>query len=338
MYRLAGFDVGRRFADPRFRVGAQCLFGLGCMLAMVGFRSVFDVWGANAGPFALVYPTVTIATLYGTWRAGIVAYVSSFLWAWYFVLPTVYGFDFVVPTDPARVTINALAVAVVLMFAEAFRRAVAKALEQRDEEIARSELLRQELEHRTKNNFALAASLLEMQKRQEPNSEVAKGLDQAIARIHSFSSAYTNLAHSQGEGAVVSMQEYLVDVVDRVTRGAFLENVQVKLDNDSKNFHMPREVAVAIGLFTNEALTNCAKYAFPDGRKGNVSISFTGDATDWSLAIRDDGVGTAARASENSSGMGERLLAAFAQQARAEYRIDVDESGRSLHLASQSVN
>ena len=337
MYRLAGFDVPRRFNAPRIRVLVQCLFGLGCTLAMIGFRSFLDVWAATAGPFALVYPTVLIATLYGHLKAGIVTYFTSFLWAWYFVLPTVHGFTFEVATDPSRVVINGAAVLVVMLFAESFRRAVVTAIDQRDEQIARARMLQQELEHRTKNNFALAASLLEMQKRREQLPEVITALQQAIARIHSFSSAYSNLALRQGEGAVVAMQDYLVDVVDRVTRGAFLDNVQVEVDIESDIATMPREVAVAIGLFTNEALTNCAKYAFPDGRDGRVKVRFSGKAEDWSLAIEDDGVGTAGE-SESSTGIGERLFAAFAQQAGASYHVDATSQGRSLRLSSAALN
>lgn len=337
MYTLAGFDVPRRFAAPRIRIIAQCLFGLGCALAMVGLRSVLDVWAATAGPFALVYVAVLIATLYGHWQAGLVAYVTSFLWAWYFVLPPVQGFGFGLATDPPRVAINALAVMVMLIFAESFRRAVDTAISQRDTEIERAAVLQQELEHRTKNNFALAASLLEMQKRREQHPEVIAALEQAIARIHSFSSAYSHLALQQGEGALVSMQDYLVDVVDRVTRGAFLDNVHVEVDAGNEEVTMPREVAVAIGLFTNEALTNSAKYAFPDGREGRVRVRFTGCSKDWVLAIEDDGVGTSGEG-EQSDGIGERLFAAFAQQAQAEYKVDARPDGRALQLASRTIN
>ena len=337
MHRVANFDVAKQIQSKRLSLLVKVLFGLGCALTMVGLRVVLDVWVETAGPFALVYPTVLIATLFGHWQAGLTAYVASFLWAWYFTLAPVHAWGFEVSTDPLRVAINAASVGIVLLLAEAFRRAVSAALHERDEEIERRELLQQELEHRTKNNFALAASLLEMQKRREQMPEVAAALEQAIARIHSFSSAYSNLALKQGEGSMVAMQDYLVDVVDRVTRGAFLDNVRVEVDTGGANAIMPREVAVAIGLFTNEALTNCAKYAFPEGREGKVSVRFNGNSNEWSLAIEDDGVGTSASA-DGSSGIGERLFAAFAQQARAEYRVDARPGGRALHLASQTVN
>lgn len=337
MHRVANFDVARQFKSERLGLFAKLAFGLGCALAMIGLRVVIDVWVPGAGPFAMVYPTVLIATLFGHWQAGITAFAASFLWAWYFVLAPVRAFGFELATDPSRVIINAVAVLIVLAFAEAFRRAVSSALRERDHEIERRVMLQQELEHRTKNNFALAASLLEMQKRREQMPEVATALEVAIARIHSFSSAYANLAMTQGEGAMVTMQDYLVDVVDRVTRGAFLDNVRVEVSTGNDPVIMPRETAVAIGLFTNEALTNCAKYAFPDGREGRVSVRFAGRGDQWTLEIEDDGVGTTATG-EDSTGIGERLFAAFAQQAQAEYLVDARPGGRALRLASQQPN
>lgn len=330
MKRLANFDVSRRLQSGWAQRVAQVVFGLGCTLAMIGLRSMFDVWAATAGPFALVYPTVLIATLYGHALAGGVAYLASFAYAWYYVLPTQASFTFEVPTDPSRVFINGLAVLVVLLLAETFRRAVNAAVADRDAEIARRELLRQELEHRTKNNFALAASLLELQKRRESDEKVAAALDQAIQRIHSFASAYANLAMTQGEGGMVGMASYLLEIVDRVTRGAFHDAVEV--DVEVADCALPREVAVAIGLFVNEALTNSAKYAFPDGRAGQVKVRFGGDSENWTLAIGDDGVGHASGPVTAQGGVGARLLEAFAQQAQAQYEIEVGEEGRKLRL------
>lgn len=333
MKRFANFDVSRGLADGPSRAAVQVLFGLGCALAMIGLRTVFDLWAATAGPFALVYPTVLIATLYGHWKGGLAAFAASFVFAWYYVLPTVGGFTFEVATDPSRVVINAMAVLVVILLAEVFRRAVSSAVAERDEEIERRELLRQELEHRTKNNFALAASLLELQKRKESDEQVTGALEQAIVRIHSFAAAYANLAFSQGEGGLVGMSAYLLEVVDRVTQGAFLTNVEV--DVEVSDCIMPREVAVAIGLFVNEALTNSAKHAFPDGRAGRVSVRFGGSSEDWSLQVSDDGVGVEQDGPEQSTGIGTRLLEAFARQANAQYEVENGADGRSLRLASE---
>jgi len=334
MQRLVRFDVSRPFASPAARVAAQCLFGLGCAGTMIVARSALDMVAPSAGPFALVYPSVLIATLYGHWRAGLVAYLISFLSAWYFVLPTAMSFRFENPDDPQRVMINAATALVVLVFAESFRHAVTIAAEQRDAEIARRTMLMQELEHRTKNNFALVVSMLELQKRKETEPRVVHALDLATARIHSFARAYANLAETQGEGASVEMGPYLREVVTHFSDGAFHQGIKVGCTVADRR--LPREVAVAIGLFTNEALTNAAKYAFPDGRTGRVEVQFSSGGEDWELVIADDGVGDGERnaAPNSSSGLGTILLRAFANQAQATYEVDITDDGRRLRLCS----
>ncbi|AKM09177.1 sensor histidine kinase [Croceicoccus naphthovorans] len=334
MHRLATFDVSSSFESPAARLGAQALFGLLCARIMIAVRSGLDTFAPTSGPFALVYPTVLIATLFGHWRGGMVAYLFSLFWAWWFVLPTVGSFQFEVPTDPARVAINALAVAIIAVLAEAFRRAVQTGAAAREAEIERRGMLMVELEHRTKNNFALVASLLELQKRRSADEAVVQALDQATGRVHTFARAYSNLVDTQGEGSSVEMDGYLSDVCARVTEGAFHDRVDVTWEVDSCTLR--RQVAVAIGLFVNEALTNCAKYAFPDGREGRVEIRFTSsDADTWSLTIRDNGIGAGgAPTSDGKGGMGAGLMQAFARQAMGQYSVEPQEGGHCVRLAS----
>lgn len=336
MQRLANFDISSRFRTRRTKLVAQLLFGLACALGMIVLRSVVDLWAPTSGAFALVYPTVLLATLYGHWRAGLVAYAVSFVWAWYVILPAPYAFHFEVETDPSRVLINAIAAAIVLIFAETFRRAVEVAVAERDVEIERRGMLLAELEHRTKNNFALVASLLQIQKRREKNPAVSEALDQAVARVHTFASAYANLASSQGEGSHVLMHGYLNEVVGRLKEAAFTPETNVSLE--CAQCELPRQTAVAIALFVNEALTNCAKYAFPDGRQGSVHVNFEGSPDHWSVTVSDDGVGNGVGNGGGNGvnvgekegddalpgGLGSNLMTAFARQAGAEFEhVDV---------------
>ena len=173
-----------------------------------------------------------------------------------------------------------------------------------------------------------------MQKREDALPEVDIALDNAIGRIQSFGKAYSNLADTQGEGATVMMRAYLDDLVDGIATGVLPDNVTIARGLDDCT--LPREKAVAIGLFINEAMTNSANYAFPDGRAGEVGIAFAVDGDAWSVRVSDDGVGTAAAdATIASTGLGARLLNAFAAQANAVYELETGAGGRVLHLRSQ---
>lgn len=323
---------------PLQRVLVGTAFGIVCALAMILLRGLVNLWAPTSGAFALVYPTVMIATLYGRWHAGLVSYVISFGWAWWLVLPETHSFRFEVATDPSRVAINAFSAVIVIIFAEAWRRAVREAAVARDLEIARRDMLMAELEHRTKNNFALVASLLSLQKRRLDNPAASAALDQAIGRVSTFASAYENLAAAHGEGVQVSMKDYLSDVVRRIADGVF--DNSVKVEARIEDCPMPRQTAVAIGLFTNEALTNAAKYAFPDRQDGKIALSFACGGSSWQLRIEDNGIGDAGpHKSENDKkrpGLGAGLMKAFAQQAEAEHDIIIQKTGRTVTLTGST--
>jgi two-component sensor histidine kinase len=331
MKRLAHFDVSSGLSSPTARLLARGGLGVLCGVAMIVLRTVVDLWMPGVGAFAFVFPAVLLATLYGRWEAGLVAYAVSFFWAWSQVLPLDFSAGSADPHQFARVIVNAAAALIVLLFAETFRGAVEHERALRESEIERRAVLLAELEHRTKNNFALVASLLELQKRREPSDLVRVAFDDAIGRVRTFSEAYTHLAGEQGEGAVVEMRPYMERLVARVSSALLPPDVTVR--SRFAEIGLPRETAVAIGLFANEVLTNCAKYAFPEGRPGTVEMTLEAQADAWRLVIRDDGVGDAAPLPPHAGGgIGSKLLAAFARQARARHATSYARGGCEVSL------
>lgn len=316
MQRLAQFDVSKQFITRPGQVAAQLVFGVVCAAAMIGIRAGFDLWAPISGPFALIYPTILLATLYGHWRAGVVAFSLTFAWAWYFVLPAPQSFTLADPTDPARVVINAVSALIVLIFAEAFRRAAHSTMEEIRLSADRRLTQLAELEHRTKNNFALVASLLEIQKRRVSDTSLHPMLDDAAGRVRTFADAYSSLAIDQSDGVNVDMKPYLNQLLDRIERAAVPDFVTLYREIDP--VEMPRESAVAIGLYVNEAISNCLKYAFPDERTGKIGVFFQARQEGWRLTIDDDGVGIDGGPSQGG-GLGSNLLTAFASQAGARH-------------------
>ncbi|WP_298019553.1 histidine kinase dimerization/phosphoacceptor domain -containing protein [uncultured Parasphingopyxis sp.] len=335
MQRLAQYDVSRQFLTRKGQIGAQYIFGLLCAVAMVGLRTIIDLGAPTSGPFALIYPTVLLATLYGHLRAGITALVLTFLWAWYFVLPAPASFAFVDPTDSARVLLNLSCCIVLIIFAEAFRRVAHSTVEQVREAADRRLTLLAELEHRTKNNFALVASMLEIQKHRLADPALHQPLDDAVGRVRTFAEAYSNLDLEHAGQSEVAMASYLNVLLDRLEQAAVPANVELYREIEATT--LPREIAVAIGLYLNEALSNCLKYAFPEGRKGTVGVFFHVGEDGWRLTIDDDGIGKALP-SDAAGGLGSSLMVAFAQQAGASHSSGPAERGYRAELTTQKTH
>ena len=324
MQRLAQFDITNQFLSRPGKLGAQVVCGLVCAGAMIGLRAVFDVFTPTSDPFALIYPTVLLATLYGHWRAGLVALLTTFFWAWYYVLPGVGSLSFTNPTDPARVMLNFACCLVVLVFAEAFRKAAHSTMAEIRRAADRRLALLAELEHRTKNNFSLVASMLEIQKRRLNIPALHQPLDDAVGRVRTFADAYSNLDLEHAEDREVAMGSYLEILLDRLEKAAFPDNVV--LYREIEDVELQRETAVAIGLYVNEALSNSLKYAFPNGRSGTIGVYFHVRDGHWRLTVEDDGVGLEA-IQDDTGGLGSSLMAAFAQQAGGQHVLSPLPSG-----------
>jgi len=334
MYRLARFDVTRRIARPGVRLAAQIAFGLLCSAMVLGLLIIVKQWVPLAGPFTFVFPAVVIATLYGHWPAGLVALATSIGATWLLILPGSSPISFEGSSAGSRALLAGFVGLVLLLLAETFRGTVARHAAARDREIERGAVLLRELEHRTRNNFALVASLLEFQRRQSSDPEVMRALDQAIGRIHIFADAYMQFDTTAPAGTQVDMKSYLLRLVERVAEALF--DQRISIEADIAGLTLPSKKAVAIGLYVNEALTNCAKYAFPDDRSGTITLSLTGNKASWRLIVQDDGVGNSAQPGKRGrpGGLGGILFEALAAQAGARHEVTLPEVGRRLDLVS----
>lgn len=336
MHRIARYDVSRRFEKPHVRVAAQIGFGALCAALIVGLMLTVQLWTPLPGPFAFVFPVVVIATLYGHWTGGIAALVTSIALIQYLILPNSVPLSFLEASGTTRLLTAGITGGVLLLLAETFRANAARSAVERDDEIERREMLLRELEHRTRNNFALVASLLEFQRRQSPSPEVAKALDHAISRVHTFADAYTQLDSTTAESNDVDMKRYLSRLLDRVADALFGEDVII--ESEIVDMTLPSRKAVAVGLYVNEALTNCAKYAFPDGTGGTIKVALGLEHGGWRLMVLDDGIGEAGSETEHEAdrrkGIGGVLFNALASQAGAKHEVSLPERGRRLDLVS----
>lgn len=319
--RLGEFDPVAKFSPRIPALVVQAAWGVLCFAAAFLTREFVDVFTPGAGPFSLIFPAIMLSTLYGRWQAGLVTFCLAFLHAWYFVLPFEQSFSFENPTDQARTVVNGTAAFVILFFAEVFRAAVRQATWERDQELETQALLMRELEHRTKNNFAMVSSLLTMQERKSASEEVKQALMIASARVHSFAAIHETIYTSDKYASDISLKSYLKPLVDQLEMGLFGDR-PVKIEIDCPSAFIPRERALAFGLIVNELVTNAAKHAFPDNREGTITVSYI-DQPDapWCLSVSDDGCGsenTKTNDTPGGSGLGNSLLKSFVAMAGGE--------------------
>lgn len=332
--RLSELDLPDRLAPVMPLWSSQMLIALGCTGLAFGVRALIDLFLPSAGPFALTFPSVLLATLFGRWQAGLLTQIFCALFAWYFVLPEHGSFRFEVPTDGPRVVVNFLSGLLIVLLAETFRRAVRRAVGEREEEVDRRDLYLREFDHRVKNNFAIIASLLDLQRRQL-SGEAAQAIADAQARVASIARAHQSLYRGDGQPQRVEMSGYLCELAQSLHNG-FLDGHRVDVRCEAETFWLDRDRAVSIGLLANELVTNAAKHAFVGREEGHITLQFQVHDDSLELAIEDDGVGMG-NIEVSPDNLGQRLMKAFVKQAGGTLeRTDLDRGTRFTVMFERS--
>jgi K+-sensing histidine kinase KdpD len=99
----------------------------------------------------------------------------------------------------------------------ALSEALRKGWERAIEAEGAKDLLYRELRHRTKNDFAMAVSVLNLQARTQTKPEIRQALADAASRLHVLSKAHEQL-EPRGDRAAVQMSDYLQSLCQSLTK------------------------------------------------------------------------------------------------------------------------
>lgn len=333
MIRLGELDIPDRLASLPVWV-TQMIVAFLCLGIFAIIRRGLDMIAAGAAPFALVFPAIMISTLFARWPAGALTGVISISYAWFVVFPTT-GADLGSTAALLNLFSIAAAALLTLALAEFFRRAVRQATSDRDRQIADRDLFLAEFDHRVKNNFAIVASLLELQRR-GADPATAEALTAARLRVDSIARAHRHLYRGGDQFDTIEIGKYLTELCGALSDALTL-GPTIDLICDSDSAQVARDRAVSIGLIVNELVINAAKHAFAGRETGRITVSFRTQPDSWRLTVADDGVGVSADARPVGSdgGLGSRLIEGFARQARGAVHMDTGPDGTTVTLDLQ---
>jgi len=311
--RLVGgghIDRLRGYA-PRWAVEVGVAFS--CVALSGVCRVLLDLFHPGALAFGLVYPIILLATLIAGWRAGGLTLILAGLGAWYFVLPPRMSF-----TVPDYATwVNIVAFFITGAFVVLLAAVVMAELQAR---IADHAVMRNELDHRVKNNYQLILGLLDMQAARAVDPDLKTALTDTAARISGFARAHRRLHGAEVGLQSVNFAGYLrglcADLDDAAPFGR-----SVAFESDQPDFSISPDRAVAAGSIVNELVTNAFKHAFDPVAPGQVRVVLrVKSPTRCDLTVSDDGRGLPADY-QSGGGLGHRILGALVKQSEGELRV-----------------
>lgn len=200
-----------------------------------------------------------------------------------------------------------------------------KAEEQIKASLKEKEILLREIHHRVKNNMQIISSLLRLQSEYIKDKKYLEMFRDSQSRIISMSLIHEKLYQSKNF-AKINFKDYINDLVISIFQNHGVTRDKVALDIDVKDVSLDIESAIPCGLIINELITNSLKHAFPNGRKGVISVILRkSDDNEIELVVRDNGVGIPEDIDfKKTKSMGLYLVKILADQLRSD--IDLNRS------------
>ena len=152
-------------------------------------------------------------------------------------------------------------------------------------------VLIQELFHRTKNNMQLIISLLEIQNEYIRDHKTHEILSETQNRIHSMALVHEKLYESE-DLININLAGYVRDIIAMLFDRYKIDSHRIGIVYDLDDVDIRIDSAIPCGIILHELISNVFKHAYPEGKKGTLTIGLTKtpDST-VALTVNDDGVG-----------------------------------------------
>jgi chemotaxis protein methyltransferase CheR len=191
-------------------------------------------------------------------------------------------------------------------------------------------MLLHELTHRVKNSLQFIASMVMIEARSLESAEGKAALARVSRRILALGRLYSKLSEAdtfEAVDAATYLNELCRDLIASLYKDG---DAFIMLKTDIESELLPTDRAIPIGLIVNELVTNAVKYGFPGEAQGTVTVTLKRLPGELRLTVADDGQGFDPRRAD--SGLGGRLVHAFAQQLGGQVERESGSQGTSVRL------
>lgn len=201
-----------------------------------------------------------------------------------------------------------------------------------------NEILLKEIHHRVKNNMQVVSGLLSLQSGFIDDPQTKEYFRLSQDRIKTMGIVHEML-YEESDFTTINFYEYLNRLLNELIVSIKGEDKGINLDIHISNVDLNIDTSIPLGIIINEIVTNSLKHAFPNGRKGTISIQVEKlNHPYFVMYLSDDGVGLPSDINfDKSSSFGLSLIKSLAHQLKGEVEFDPTDKGTRYILQFQEI-
>jgi PAS domain S-box-containing protein len=184
------------------------------------------------------------------------------------------------------------------------------------------ELLLREIHHRVKNNLQIIISLLNLQSRYITDEKTLAAIRESQNRVKAMALVHEKLYQS-ADIARINLDDYVQFLGNSLFQFYGMRGKGIVFTTTIPEISLDINTAIPIGLIINELVSNSLKYAFPNGKRGEISIGIKREDHRVTILFKDTGTGIPADFDwRNAKSLGLRLVVSLVEQLFGTIELD----------------
>ena len=212
-----------------------------------------------------------------------------------------------------------------------------KAEEQVIRDLEEKNVLLKEVHHRVKNNLQIVSSMLKLQAAYITDERALELFQNSRDRVKTMALIHDTLYRSK-DIANIDFADYVRKLTTQIFISYGVNSELIKLKINIKDILLDINIAIPCGLIINELVSNSLKYAFPDGKSGEINIIFTYKNKINTLCVKDNGIGISGEIDlKNPPTLGLLLINSLTKQLNGTLKIE-KVKGTSFKITFKEID
>lgn len=200
-------------------------------------------------------------------------------------------------------------------------------------QLLEKEILLKEIHHRVKNNMQVIISMLHLQASFVKDEKIVAIMQDSQNRIKTMALIHEKLYQTK-DLASIDLTEYLNNLCAYLFTSYISAERKIQYFIDTGKYTFDLDTTIALGLITNELITNSFKYAFINKNEGCIKISLKKeDDENLKFIVSDNGKGLPENFDcKNSNTLGLQLVCMLTEQIGGKLDVTSSNSGTAFSI------